>query len=186
MRVNLAIVVFLVAFTLLISAAIERLQPAVLLDTPLDVASEGIKAPEFSLPDLTGRLVDLKDFDQRVVLLNFWASWCLPCVAEFPQLVELAERLPEILTILAVSVDQDPENIQRFLRRHGPEELPGNLIVLHDPDKSVTQDLYQTILLPETVVLAPGLILKRKIAGADFDWTAPEMVKELKSLARGR
>jgi thiol-disulfide isomerase/thioredoxin len=76
-------------------------------------------APEIELRDLEGRAVSLADYRGRFVVLNFWATWCEPCLSEWPQLAKLAERLVgrDDVVVLAVSIDDKPDPIPGFLAR---------------------------------------------------------------------
>ncbi len=76
------------------------------------VVIAGESAPDFSLTTENGRTVSLNNFGGKVLLLNFWASWCPPCVEETPSLSELAREFgPKGLVVLAVSVDDKPEGV---------------------------------------------------------------------------
>ena len=140
-------------------------------------------APPFTFTDITtGQISTLSALRGRVVILNFWASWCAPCVIEFPKLAELARLYPESLTVLAVSVDSDASDIKKFLAkiRHTPT---ANFQIVHDPDRAIAQDLFQTVKFPETVIIDPSGQMVRKVIG-DTDWTGPEMKAYLSGLAR--
>src|SRR5665213_3117438 len=76
----------------------------------------GQPAPEFAISD-GSQSVDLVKLRGHVVVLNFWASWCEPCVAELPSLTALQRDLPQI-QIVTVSMDQDPDAYRRFLLRY--------------------------------------------------------------------
>jgi len=72
-------------------------------------------APDFSLPDLTGRKLDLSSYRGKVVLLDFWATWCDPCRDEIPHFVELQNRYGgQGLQIIGVSMDDGPEPVRDF------------------------------------------------------------------------
>jgi len=77
------------------------------------------EAPDFVVADLEGNEVRLSDFRGKLVVLNFWATWCEPCINEWPQLAQLAERLAERddVVVLAVSVEDDPAAIPPFLEQ---------------------------------------------------------------------
>ena len=75
-------------------------------------------APDFTVHD-SDRSVTLSQLKGQVVVLNFWATWCAPCVEEVPSLVEMQQRMKSKgVTVLAVSVDVDENNYRRFLRDH--------------------------------------------------------------------
>ena len=75
-------------------------------------------APDFSLPDLTGQKLDLSSYRGKVVLLDFWATWCDPCREEIPQFVELQNKYSDRgLQIIGVSMDDGPEPVREFYQR---------------------------------------------------------------------
>ncbi|MDP4147615.1 MAG: TlpA disulfide reductase family protein [Bacillota bacterium] len=79
--------------------------------------SVNIKAPDFKLKGIDGKEVSLNDFKGKKVYLNFWASWCPPCKAEMPEIEKLYEETKDSdVVILAVSVDQNPEDAVNFIK----------------------------------------------------------------------
>jgi thiol-disulfide isomerase/thioredoxin len=76
-------------------------------------------APDFTVKDLEGNEVKLSDFRGKLVVLNFWATWCEPCITEWPQVAKLARRLEDEgddgVVVLAVSIDQEQQKIGPFL-----------------------------------------------------------------------
>ena len=146
-------------------------------------------APDFTAPDLDGRRHNLSDYkDSRTILLHFWASWCAPCLEEFPDLLAYAAgNRDRALTLLAVSVDKTSADIERFLRRLPLESQKdaqaSNVVFLHDQTRQIAQALYQSRIYPETYILRPGSFVSgggedrpdvfymiRKISGAN-DWS---------------
>lgn len=104
-------------------------QPTVIGGHPLFHAP----APDIALRDLDGREVRLADYRGRPVIVNFWASWCLPCREEFPLLKAARERYAEEgLAILGVIFDDDPEAARRYMARAG-----ATWPALVDPDELV-------------------------------------------------
>jgi cytochrome c biogenesis protein CcmG/thiol:disulfide interchange protein DsbE len=135
----------------------------------------GTAAPEFSVQD-ADRKVDLHDFQGRILVLNFWATWCAPCVEEMPSLVELQRRLgPKGVTVVGVSIDLDGDAYHRFLTNYKIDFL-----TIRDPDHN-SSNLYGTFKYPETYIIDRKGILRRKFIGA-VDWSQPEIVDFLTKL----
>jgi cytochrome c biogenesis protein CcmG/thiol:disulfide interchange protein DsbE len=133
----------------------------------------GQVAPDFTVSDGTST-VHLASYRGQIVLLNFWATWCIPCIQEMPGLVELHHERPD-LAILAVSIDQDEDEYNRYIaRRHI------DLVTVRDPDKSAA-NLYHTEGWPETYIIDRKGIIRRKLVG-DPDWSNPEIRSYLNSL----
>jgi len=127
-----------------------------------DIAGIGDPLPALSLPDLSGRQVDLRAFAGRPLLINVWASWCAPCVQEMPELARFAAAQGSHgVQVLGLALDT-PEGVRDFLSR-GPVAYP---IVLETPgpdDASVRLGNAQG-LLPYTVLVdAQGRIARRKL-----------------------
>lgn len=146
--------------------------------------AEGRRAPDFTFTDIKGKSRRLSDFDGKIVMLNFWASWCPPCVKEFPDLLAVAASMPDDVVLLALSSDFEEAPMNRFLRqleRQSPENyrLP-NIIIGMDESAAITQKLYGTRLLPETVLIDKDGIMRRKIAGAN--WSRTDMQDWVKAL----
>jgi peroxiredoxin len=85
---------------------------------PLAVEESDMPAPEFELPDLEGNLVRLSDYRGKVVVLNFWATWCGPCVREMPMFQQFQDRYPQIV-MLGVDEEESPETVQDFIQKMG-------------------------------------------------------------------
>ena len=77
----------------------------------------GQEAPDFELQDATGQKLSLRSLRGKPVLLNFWATWCAPCVEEMPSLENLAGRVGDSLHVVTVSVDEDWETVKKFFPR---------------------------------------------------------------------
>jgi peroxiredoxin len=136
-------------------------------------AQTGKPAPDFTVSDGV-TTVHLAGYRGQVVLLNFWASWCEPCVVELPSLLQLHHDRPD-LVILAVSIDEDPDAYTRFIaRRHV------DLITVRDPAQSAAK-LYHTDMWPETYVIDRKGIIRSKFVGPQ-DWSDPEIRAFLNSL----
>jgi len=136
----------------------------------------GDLAPGFSLPDLDGERVGLADLKGRVVVLNYWATWCPPCVDEMPSLQKLHDALAEKgLSVVAVSVDERFTDIERFV---GDFNL--TFTILHDEGMKVSRS-YQTFKYPETYIIGRDGRVKSKVVG-ERDWVAPSVIRDLVAL----
>jgi peroxiredoxin len=128
----------------------------------------GTVAPDFTVQDV----------DRKVTLsvLNFWASWCPPCVAETPSLVAMSRKMRDRnVIVLAVSVDDDDSAYHRFIKDQGMD-----MMTVRDSDKK-SNELYGTHVFPETYIIDRNGVLRRKVIG-ETNWTAQEMTEYLTKL----
>jgi len=136
----------------------------------------GRPAPDFSFT-LDGQPARLSSLRGKVVVLNFWATWCPPCRDELPSLDQLQAKLvPMGGTVLGVSVDEDGAAYRRFLAQY-PVTFP----TYRDPSKSIPAS-YGTYQYPETYIIDRQGRLARKIIGAQ-DWSSPDILAYLQNLA---
>jgi cytochrome c biogenesis protein CcmG/thiol:disulfide interchange protein DsbE len=122
--------------------------------------------------------VSLSDLTQKVVIINFWATWCKPCVAEFPSLVVLSRLYQNDprLKIVAIAVHSTPKDVEAFLSV-GASAAP-NMIVLMDNDGAVASS-YGTEKIPETYIINNKHLLLNKVI-SEQNWVSPEFLTLLK------
>ncbi|MGZ3721334.1 MAG: TlpA family protein disulfide reductase [Bdellovibrionales bacterium] len=125
--------------------------------------------PDFTLPDMNGKPVSLSQFKNKAVLVNLWASWCGPCVKEFPSLKRLVEHYKGQLVVLAVSHDHSREDLDSFVKTFGG--VPLDFVIVWDKERT-TSELFGTDQLPETYILSKDHKLVRKVAGEQL-WDEP-------------
>jgi len=133
----------------------------------------GSRAPQFTVSDGM-QTVNLANLHGHVVVLNFWATWCIPCIDELPSLVELQRRMPQV-TVVAISSDEDAGTYRKFLADNHV-----NFVTVRDPSSRIPK-LYGTIKIPETYVIDGRGVLRRKFVSAQ-NWTSPEIVDYLGKL----
>jgi cytochrome c biogenesis protein CcmG/thiol:disulfide interchange protein DsbE len=139
----------------------------------------GQKEIDFALT-LDGKPAHLSDFRGKVVLLNFWATWCPPCVDEAPSLNLLQQRIASRGgTVLGVSVDDDEDAYRRFLATYDLR-FPN----YRDVSKKIPLE-YGTTMYPDTYVINRDGKIDRKIIGPQ-DWTSPEMTAYLDTLLNSK
>jgi cytochrome c biogenesis protein CcmG, thiol:disulfide interchange protein DsbE len=132
----------------------------------------GSPAPDFTIQD-ADRTVSLSQLRGQTVVLNFWATWCAPCVEEMPSLVSMQQRMKDKgVTVLAVSIDEDAEAYHRFLKNYKIDLLT----VRDSAQKAPT--LYGTFKWPETYIIDRNGIVRRKFIGA-VNWNSSEVAEFL-------
>ena len=138
-------------------------------------ATVWIKAHNFAgeLPD--GKTVYLKDYQGRFVLLNFWATWCSPCLKEMPDFESVYQEMgEEKLVVLAVGMGEDKIKISKFAEKYG-----FTFPLLADPDMEITR-LYGVKNIPITYLIDPkGVILGRALGVRE--WTNLDLLTFIKS-----
>lgn len=152
-------------------------------DVPSDYATlevmekEGV--PNFSFKNLDDVSLDLNSLKGKVIILNFWASWCGPCIEEVPSLVKLVKEFKGEVQLIAISGDSNREDIDIFMKSF-PELRGKNIHVVWDEDRSLMKR-FQVIRLPESMVLGQDQKLVKKIVGT-IDWYNEDSIGYMKSL----
>ena len=134
------------------------------------------ETPALVLNDLNGKQRQLSDYRGKVVVLNFWATWCGPCVKEMPSLENLARRMSgEQFALLTVNFGEKPARIHSFLKKVGV-----SLPVLLDPDMSASRNWVKKGL-PTTYIIGPDQKIRYRLLG-DLQWDAPEVEQKIRKL----
>ena len=133
----------------------------------------GRKAPIFSIND-GQHAVDLQSLQGKVVILNFWASWCAPCVEEMPSLQAFQQQMPQV-QVVAVASDEDFAKYQRYVAQ---QHL--SLLTVFDQNQT-SNKLYGSFRFPETYVIDKRGIIRRKFIGPQ-DFTSPSFLKYIQKL----
>jgi cytochrome c biogenesis protein CcmG, thiol:disulfide interchange protein DsbE len=149
---------------LLFTAGCDRGQHPTVIERP---------APDFTITD-GNRTVSLHDYRGKTVVLNFWATWCAPCVEEIPSLSDLQRQLPQIV-VLGVSIDEDAQAYRNFLTEH-----PISFVTIREGTQR-TSTLYGTSLFPESYVIDAHGMIRRKFVNSQ-NWTTPEIIYYLSHL----
>lgn len=136
----------------------------------------GDRLPPFVLEDIDGKQYRLSDYRGKVVLVNFWATWCAPCVKEMPTMQRLKSKLGEKeLLILAVNMGDDDASVRDFLKK-----IPLSFPILMDRQGSVSRQ-WKVYALPTSFVLdAKGTVTY--VLFGSLEWDTPEVAAQLSSL----
>lgn len=138
----------------------------------------GAEAPNFSLRNFEGETIQLSDYAGKLVFLNFWATWCEPCIREIPDMMTIKERFDgRPFDMLAISVDTRWEDVNTYLEENG-FALPTVL----DPGQAVTLDKYRVTGFPETFLVSVdqngrGTVLAKYIG--ERAWAEPRWFDEV-------
>jgi len=140
---------------------------------------KGVRAPDFTLSGLDGKMISLADYQGKVVLLNIWATWCPPCVEEMPSMERLYQAMKGTdFEILAVSIDASgAEAVRPFMKKHRL-----SFTALADP-RGAIRSLYQTTGVPESFIIDKNGMIVEKVIGPR-DWASPGAVRFLRDLVR--
>jgi peroxiredoxin len=143
----------------------------------IDTAMIGKLAPPFTLADANGKQVALSDYTGKVILLNFWATYCESCVKEMPSLHNLFNAYEKKgLIVLAISKDNSEADVRSFIKKK-PITLP----VLLDKDQEVSFDLYCVSRLPTSFLIDRAGIIIKIIIGEKV-WDDKDMKDKIASL----
>jgi peroxiredoxin len=147
------------------------------------IVGEGDTAPNFTITTSAGQQISPRNFGGRVLVLNFWASWCAPCVEEAPSLNEFAKTFKDSgVVVLGVSVDRKQQFYENFVQR-----FHVSYPTARDPDENLSYR-YGTYKIPESYIIDRNGKVVRKYAGLPerdgqaISWMDPELVGFVKSL----
>ncbi|MDP7557279.1 MAG: TlpA disulfide reductase family protein [Nitrospinaceae bacterium] len=179
MKIRLIYQIFLIAFLVLFFSII--VQRGELQASGMEYPEKNFFAPSFELPSLNGKKIKLSDYRGKVVFINFWATWCVPCKTEMASMEKIYQRFKgRDFAMLAISVGQDISLIKPYLEKY-------NLTfpVLLDPGSKMAKKKYRTIGLPETYVLdKTGLIVHKAVGPRN--WDTKELIEAFEQMISGK
>ncbi len=148
-----------------------------LRNRPAQPLKIGTEIPALAIPLLPAGTVSLRDNRHAILVLNFWATWCPPCVMETPSLEKFAERVKPLgVRVLGISVDQDAAVLTNFIAAHHI-----TFPVARDPNQFLSSR-FGTSIFPETYIFDRNGRLAEKVIGP-IDWDDPRMVQFIQALA---
>ena len=165
--------VFLLAFILLCGALLIYIVAGTLEQK---VTSAGDTAPKFKVTTDRGKTITPSNFAGKLLVLNFWASWCPPCISETPSLEQFAKQFaPQGVVVLGISQDRKEDRYKQFIQRFGV-----TFETARDPSADIAAS-YGTLQIPETYIIAPnGKVLEKVISNQD--WMDPEFLARVRQM----
>lgn len=140
------------------------------------IVQAGEKAPSFQVTTESGQKISNNNFGGKLLVLNFWATWCPPCVEEMPSLNQFAEAMaPSGVVVLGVSIDKNENAYKRFVQQ---SRLAFQ--TTRDPQEDISSR-YGTFKWPETYVINQDGKVVQKYVGPR-DWSDPQIVNSVKAL----
>ena len=141
---------------------------------------DGAPLPDFTLTDMQGNSHTLSDYQGKVVMLNFWATYCGPCIKEMPSMQRLKEKMAgKPFTILAVDMAEEPADVSAFLAKH---KIKVDFPLLLDPNGEVVEQ-WMISAVPTTFILDPGGKIRYALFGG-LEWDNDEVIATLNGLMK--
>lgn len=137
------------------------------------IVQAGETAPAFTITTDGGQSVSVNSFGGKLLILNFWATWCPPCVQEMPSLVEFAEKMKaKGVVVLGVSVDKNEKTYKQFL-----QSARVTFVTARDPEANISSS-YGTFKYPETYVIDQKGNVLEKFIGPE-NWSDPKVLERI-------
>jgi thiol-disulfide isomerase/thioredoxin len=161
----------IIAVLALVGVAVYTMMPASAAELKL---YDGV-TPTLKLNTLQGSAVDLEQYRGKLVMVQFWATYCTPCRIEMPSMNRLQTKMGDNFVILAVDMGEDVEEVQQFV-----DEVKPEFTILMDEDGSALAE-WKVFAAPATFIVDPSGTVQYTMFGAT-EWDSGEMVVQLKGL----
>lgn len=171
------LVIFLVVVFMLTSP--QRAAVPTVIQQVKSMETDGL--PNFTGTTWDARELSLADLAGKVVIVNFWASWCAPCIEELPSLIKLVEKYQGRIRLVAVSGDTEKKDIEIFLKSF-PGLINPNVDLIWDQDHKIMKT-FGVERLPESFVAKANLKLAKKIVGT-INWFTPDSIEYMDALLK--
>ena len=132
----------------------------------------GDEVPDFTFTDINDKTHTASDYKDKIIILNFWASWCAPCIKEFPNLLAAADQHKDDIILIALSSDLEESAIDKFIAKMKASQNlsfdAANIHIALDENQEITAKKFSTFKLPETLIIDQNFNLRHKLIGADW------------------
>jgi len=181
---NIAIMLGIAFFGYAVTLSLENQKPKIITqpDAPLEEIAEDRMVPSFTFTATDGKEYSIRDFKDKIIILNFWASWCPPCIKEFPHFLKAAKLYKNEIVFIGISSDLSQGKMTGFLNKLKTSFEQPNIFMALDKDQNITKNLFQTYRLPETIIIDQNQNMRKKIIGAD--WTYTNLDQQIQTLIK--
>ncbi len=161
-------------YFLLVSGVMAENQAPSKLGFQLNKLSEPFDAPEFNLQDMDEDSYSLKDFHGKVLLINFWATWCPPCRREMPSMERLYQKMKDTdFIVIAINQFESPDHVFEYMGELGTDP---SFPILFDLESRISE-AYKVTGIPTTYLVDKmGKVRYRAIGGREFDHSGVEKI----------
>lgn len=164
-----------------VTAFAQRIVLSTGIITPSQLQASTMEKADYNmrLRTLDGKILNFEDYKNKVIFINFWATWCAPCIAEMPNIQSLYDKVDsENIKFVMISLDQNSEKARKFI------EKKGFTFPVYEP-VGYLPDVYYASEIPTTFVISPeGLIVTKNVGMANYD--KKEFLNYLYKLAGGK
>ncbi len=137
--------------------------------------------PDFEAIKTDGTTYRFSQLKGKIIILSFWATWCAPCVEEFPSMMRMLEKFQDDIVVVGVSADQNQKDVDEFVGMFGGQKIK-NFVSLWDPSLRIAET-YGTEKIPENYIIGRDFKLIKKLSSSE-DWTAPQVTQYLETLIK--
>jgi thiol-disulfide isomerase/thioredoxin len=141
-------------------------------------------APDFNFSTLSGKDSSLYELKEDIIIINFWASWCTPCIKEMPDLISLTKKYEGKVALVAISIDMSKNKAQSLLttlqKKMSINTNHPNIYWIWDKNQKISFDKFSTTKVPETIIIDKNRMMVKKIVG-EYAWDsekAHNIIKE--------
>ena len=138
---------------------------------------KGDQIPDFTYTDINGETHTASNYKNKIIILNFWASCCAPCIKEFPHLLNAADQHKDDIILIALSSDLEEAAINKLITKMKATENLNfdapNIFIALDENQNITAKKFSTFKLPETLIIDQNFNLRHKLIGAN--WTLEDL-----------
>jgi len=139
------------------------------------------KIPDIEFQLLDGSKTSLAQLSDKPIIIHFWATWCAPCVVEYPDLVKMATNKINDVNVITIAVQNNPKDILQFFKKNNIN-IPENVSIALDPNWQIAKNIFKTSRLPESFLLSRKQEIIKRHNGVVDNWDQSPWIKEFNRL----